>query len=613
MNACERPEEKRSKPDGGFTGLSLAQVSMIWTAYLLKEVPVGLLEVRCYLAAQELVQTRKTEQHVRREAFLAWKKGRSGPCPKPVEPHYHPEELCGLLGEPLETVSRAVAHLEKTGLLTFTESRISFAAGPQELQVPCTEPFYEMLRKLSPGGGWKRIVPVPRRILRVLAETGSRSLIATALGFVIRCCWYFANEKRYTFTGRCKSSWIARSFSISLASVKAMRAFLVSVEFLRVLETSQADMNEKGGLIVVNPEFGSAEQTPAAEDETQELKTEKPAEADELLVAVDPTWHRLSATDVSELAREMTPASELGFGQPPPKPEPILGHPPGSYKEDQKESSVRHENQNQVACPVSGKAAASAAGNQESWPAAKPPGSGLYFDQVGKGTGNAPETWARVHIGADDLRDTSKVLALYELACSAGVLTRSDHAELKFMGFVERARLRATGNPGGFLRRLVERDLETHITDDQWDAARKRLIAFRYGPLRGDSLPAPERPQSEMISAGPKPPPKVPAAGPPRRVLVSAETIRKAAEEKLNQRVAEFLSSRTEEERETLKAQALANADRFTLSQYKLRLREKNAEGATLYLKAMLQGWCEKLLSNPGVNPAGEGQGSLDH
>jgi hypothetical protein len=205
--------------------------------------------------------------------------------------------------------------------------------------------------------------------------------------------------------------------------------------------------------------------------------------------------------------------------------------------------------------------------------------------------------------------DTARILSIYELACSAGVLTRSDHAELKFMGFVERARLRATGNPGGFLRRLVERNLETHITDAQWEAANRRLIAFHHGPPRGDSVPVLQRPPSEMISAELKAP-KDPAAGTPRRVVVSAETVRKAAEEKLNQRIAEFLRSRTEEEKETLKAQALANADKFSLSQYKLRLREKNVEGATFYLNAMLHGWCEKLLSNPGVNQAGEGQGA---
>src|SRR5947209_6360066 len=111
MNACERREgeEVRGKPDGGFTPLSVTQIAMIWTAYLLEGLRIGLIEVRVYLAPHELVHTRKTEQHTRRIAFLAWKKDPKGPCPKPVVPHYDLRELAALVGEPTEKVRRAVA------------------------------------------------------------------------------------------------------------------------------------------------------------------------------------------------------------------------------------------------------------------------------------------------------------------------------------------------------------------------------------------------------------------------------------------------------------------------------------------------------------------------
>jgi hypothetical protein len=595
MNACERPEgdEVRSKPDGGFTPLSVTQIAMIWTAYLVEGLRIGLIEVRVYLAAHELVQTRKTEQHTRRIAFLAWKKDPKGPCPKPVVPHYDLRELAALVGEPTEKVSRAVARLEASGLLSFTPSRIAFAVEPEDLRVDSTDPFYEMLRKLSPASGWKRFVPVPRRILRVLAETGSRSLLASVLGFTIRCCWYFANGKRYTFQGRCKSSWIADCFSISLASTKAMRAFLVSIEFLRVLETSQAEMNEKGGLFLVNPEFDSS-----SAPETERLEAGKRGAADELLVAVDPTWHRLSGTDVADLARQMTPSEEGIFGQPQTKLEPISGQPPAFYKEDKEISSVRHKDQEQASCPEAGKAA-SAAGDQESWPAAKPPGPGLYIDKVGKGTENPPETWGRVHITAQDLRDTGRVLDLYELSVSAGVLKASDHAELKFMGFVERARLKATANPGGFLRRLVEGDLAIHITDSQWETARRRLLAYRYEERGDPGIPFRLKPPPEREKT---PKPKDPAAEKAVKALEAQTRARREAEENLDRRVSEFWNGLTTEEKETHKARALAEANWFLRREYQRCLKQKNEGGARLYLDAAVHGLCEKIVTGQGKN-----------
>ena len=65
-----------------------------------------------------------------------------------------------------------------------------------------------------------------------------------------------------------------------------------------------------------------------------------------------------------------------------------------------------------------------------------------------------------------------------------------------------------------------------------------------------------------------------------------------------NREIADFITSRTPEEKEKLKAQALANAEPFIVNQYEGCLREKNAQGAKLYLDTLIYGWCEKLLSS---------------
>jgi hypothetical protein len=612
----------RSKPDGGFTGITLTQIAMIWVSYLTAGIAIGIVEVRAYLAALELVQRRKTEEHIRRRLFTEWKKTRQGPCPKPVEPHYRLEELSTLMGEPLEKVRRAVKRLEETGLLTFTPTRISFAMEPEELQVESTAPIYEMLRTLSPRGGWNRIVPLPRRIITVLAETGSRSVIATVLGFVARCCFYFSKEKKYTYVGRCKSSWISESFGISLAATKAARSFLVSIEFLRPLETPQLEMNKKGGLVQVNPAFGTSQEinldevtseasstqtsaNPETPDEgAQEPKLEEilrqpdsagtsaALEKDELLVSVDPTWHRLSGTDVSSIARTLTDDEERKFSQPSAGIASISGQP---IYEEEKESSARLINQNQASCPAAGKATRP---DQTSKPSAEQSGSGICSDHEGQGL---QRTWATLHITSEDLRSTETLLDYYDLACQAGVITRSQNSELKFIAFAERARLRGTSSPGGFLRSLVEKDLVNHLTEAQWECANRRINAFRYGgtPPRDFTNAEPSRALSEgVLPEGRETGPKDPAAASLAQSLKARELQRKESEEKRNRKIAEFIISRTPEEKEKLKAEALANAEPFIVNQYERCLREENAQGAKLYLDTLIYGWCEKMLSS---------------
>src|SRR5262249_479391 len=69
----------------------------------------------------------------------------------------------------------------------------------------------------------------------------------------------------------------------------------------------------------------SAEIPEAMADEV--VAPEQAPEPDDTLV-VNPTWHRLSGTDVGELVRETTPSEELDSGDPGVDLGSVSGEPP---------------------------------------------------------------------------------------------------------------------------------------------------------------------------------------------------------------------------------------------------------------------------------------------
>jgi len=62
-----------------------------------------------------------------------------------------------------------------------------------------------------------------------------------------------------------------------------------------------------------------------------------------------------------------------------------------------------------------------------------------------------------------------------------GFPNASEHSRLVFVGVAEKALMRGTRNPCGLFRRLVERKLRHHITQDDEDSAHRRLKEHLYG------------------------------------------------------------------------------------------------------------------------------------
>ena len=83
----------------------------------------------------------------------------------------------------------------------------------------------------------------------------------------------------------------------------------------------------------------------------------------------------------------------------------------------------------------------------------------------------------------EDLKDTGRLLELYEQAVELGLVTESEHDRLRFVAAAEHARIIGTKNPCGLFVRLVRGGLLNFVTYDDEVAASVRIRRHLYGSL----------------------------------------------------------------------------------------------------------------------------------
>ena len=151
------------KPEGGFCFIPAMAILAAWFAY--KRSIIRLVDLRVWLACFEVT--------ARRYAALTGKR-----------PRYSFDEVGVLVGGvKVLTVQQAIRRLEKAGLLKWSDSRITFNAHADGL-FTLDNGFAECCAQVK---NRQRKVPVPRRLLRLLAATSRPVVIATALGHLLRC------------------------------------------------------------------------------------------------------------------------------------------------------------------------------------------------------------------------------------------------------------------------------------------------------------------------------------------------------------------------------------------------------------------------------------------
>jgi hypothetical protein len=220
-------EGARRKPRGGYVLVPVIQLVTLWWAF--RQRLIRLLDVRVYLAARLAVAAR---------CRLAEGQG----------PSYSVLELARHTGAGEKRVRAALRRLEAVGLLSWSESAITFSASPETLPLEDLSGLWAMFEAIP---NRKRLVPLPRSVLRHLAASGTSSLIATVFGHLLRCLYYWPDEGCRP-EGTCKSSWIASVFGISLRAAKAARKELERLGWLERIDSPQWRMNRLGADVRIN-------------------------------------------------------------------------------------------------------------------------------------------------------------------------------------------------------------------------------------------------------------------------------------------------------------------------------------------------------------------------
>jgi hypothetical protein len=85
------------------------------------------------------------------------------------------------------------------------------------------------------------------------------------------------------------------------------------------------------------------------------------------------------------------------------------------------------------------------------------------------------------HVMPEDLRDTARLLVLFDEAQRQGLIGGSESERLTFVATAERARVRALENAEGLFAELVRRRLWHFVTQDDEGRAHARLRKHFYG------------------------------------------------------------------------------------------------------------------------------------
>lgn len=366
------------------------------------------------------------------------------------KPRYELRELERLVGGVGGRHLRAdTRRLEALGLAKVTRGSMSLLSGVDELKLDesAKDAARALVEKVE---NHARRLPLPRRVLRFLAASGTRVLFATTLGHLLRCL--YARDRGLSARGRVKASWVADVFGVDVRGAERARAHLVEVGLLVGAEErtprEQAFERRWGKACVVNLEWvGPGPAKPAAAVENRD------GGASGLPVVVA--------------------KNDTGL--------PVVRNQDPLQEED--------NNQNPGAAPARAPAsgASSKAGPEE---ARRKP-----FTSSAAAATTRPTL---KHFVPEDLTDTSRLLALHAQAANAGLAPAGERGELEFIALAEHARCYATRNAPGLFAWLLKRGRFAFITQDDEEAARRRLKEARYGV----AAPRPVGPSSRFNGYG---------------------------------------------------------------------------------------------------------------
>jgi len=437
----EKKDAPLRKPEGGYQSIPTAVLALAWWRYR-HEKAIRLDDVRVWFAAWEMTARRL---------------GRPDPTPR----RFGLDELQGLTGLPPGRLKKSLPRLQAAGLLAWSESALEFPDSPAAVPVSDRAGFERFVEKLP-----RRRIPVPRRILRMLAGKRPPALIAVVLGCSIRCLRF--KDGALEGRGRVKASWIAEAFGVSLRRIQQARRDLIAIGWLIPLEADQWQLNRWGAHVRIDLAWSGAPggtPKPAAPPREAPLHGGAPADARRAI----PDSATASAARAAVPTRNLV-ASGRSESSPPPADSGAKSSPPDLN------SKPFQEEKNQK--PASGGP------------------TGVSRPRI---EGEKPKTIAVPtkpilrDVKPEDLADVGRLLALYDQAVDQGVAAASEFGRQRFIAAAEHARAIGTKNPCGLFARLVRDGLWHFATQDDETKANKRLKRHLHEP--------PPAPQSRVEPA----------------------------------------------------------------------------------------------------------------
>lgn len=234
---------------GGYTLITGTALLAAWWAY--KQRTIRLADLRAWFACCELIAQRRA----------SGAKSRFRPDVR------HVSHLAGI-SEP--TARATLRRLTKAGILRWSDGEFSI---PAAITLPGLLGDDRFHHALSQVPHHERRVPIPRRMLRLLAGSTRPVFIATTLGHALRCL--FLRGGRVAPAGLCKAAWITGAFGVDERNVKAARRELIASGWLHVDSASQRFLNRWGLPVRVNLDWAelASQSSPSDSPTTARLKS----------------------------------------------------------------------------------------------------------------------------------------------------------------------------------------------------------------------------------------------------------------------------------------------------------------------------------------------------
>lgn len=211
----------QTRVPGGYAVVTVQQLTNLCA---LKEAGrISFAALRVWLAAVEQLQKRCGAKHSVRFT------------------HQELQRLAGGVGE--RSLLQALRELTREGLIYWSETRIELLSP----ELPEALALREQL-----GTSLKRPVPIPRRILRLLAKHTKPAEVIAAIAHLIRCL--FKQGRALNLKGFVRAEWVAATFRVSVRAVYAARAWLIRLGVLLEVPVHQLVMNRHGALFLVRAE-----------------------------------------------------------------------------------------------------------------------------------------------------------------------------------------------------------------------------------------------------------------------------------------------------------------------------------------------------------------------